>query len=1582
MKRVVLLSVLMAMVGMVSFAQSDKFWSATKESRSSIITDKAVSRLSFPKNFNLFTLNKPAMRQELFSIVNQSTRRSAIISLPNADGALENFEVYEASNFEPELQARFPEIRAFSGKGITDPSAVLKLSFSPRGVQTMVSRADKGAEFIEAYSQDRTIYAVFKSQRVPGQLPWNCSTEDRNALSQISSNLPASARLASSTGELKTMRLAQSCNAEYANYFGATSAAQVNLVLDAFNATLTRCNGVYEKDLGLHLNLIANTTSVIYYNASTDPYSTTLSSWNLSLQQTLTNIIGSANYDIGHMFGASGGGGNAGCIGCVCTNPATSTSLAKGAGITSPADGIPEGDNFDIDYVVHEVGHQLGANHTFSHSLEGTGVNKEVGSGITIMGYAGITTRDVAPHSIDIYHQASIAQIQANLATKTCPVTTNISANNATPVVAPVSNYTIPISTPFALTGSATDANAGDVLTYCWEQNDNSTTSGASSIASPTKTTGPNFLTFYPTTSPTRFFPRLSTILAGGLTTGPLAGGDAGTTIEALSSVARTLNFRLTVRDNAPYSSVAPVKVGQTAFTDMVVTVSATSGPFAVTAPNTAVSWAGNSVQTITWNVNNTTAAPVSCANVKISLSTDGGQTFPTVLIASTANDGTEALTIPNTPSTTARIKVEAVGNIFFDISNTNFTITAGGATLTTITTSAISPLTYCAGAAVSVPFTTNAAANAGNVFTAQLSNAAGSFASPVSIGTFTSTAAGTISATIPAGTTAGTGYRIRVVSTNPAVTGSDNGANITVNTAPTASTITAGGATTFCAGGSVVLSGNNNGGTWSNGSSATSITVTSAGTYFVTNSNNCGSVQSNSITVTVNPLPTASTITAGGPTSFCAGGSVVLSGNNNGGTWNNGSTATSITVTASGTYFVTNSNGCGSVQSNAITVTVNPLPVASTITAGGATTFCAGGSVVLSGNNNGGTWSNGSSATSITVTTAGTYFVTNTNNCGSVQSNSITVTVNPQPTASVISAGGNTAFCAGGSVVLNGNVGGTWSNGSTAASITVTTSGTYFVTNTNSCGSVQSNSITVTVNPLPTASTITAGGNTTFCSGGSVVLSGNVGGVWNTGSTASSITVSNSGAYFVTNTNNCGSVQSNTINISVNPLPVVSFSGLSASYPVNGAAVTLTGSPAGGTFSGTGISGNTFNPATAGVGGPYTITYSYTNTNGCTNTASQQTSVTAACTTPARPGTITTVGGTAKVCPGDTKSYSIVAVAGATSYTWSAPPGGVITGGQGTTLVTINYTSGFTVGDSLRVTANNACGSSQARALKINRNSVPSTPSAITGSVYGVCNASSIPYSVTNVAGMTYAWTWSVGTATIASGQGTNAVTSNFGAGFVTGKLSVTATNACGTSNARSLSVYARPAVPGAITGAASVCTMQQAVPYSIAPVASATSYIWYAPSGSTISDGVTTSTSSSLATTATSVTVNFGSTAGQVRVKGVNSCAQGGVASLAVAFVACKEAMFAGADTKFNNAVVFPNPSNGDFSMMASKEAGIVKVEVMNEFGQQVYNTVMRTENGLIRLQLQDKLTTGIYMVRTTINGKVEVRKVIVAK
>ncbi|GAA4762805.1 MULTISPECIES: zinc-dependent metalloprotease [Flavobacterium] len=683
MKKQLLIALTPILLSGYANAQANKFWEVSSKGKENVVTAKGVARESFPKDFMLFDLNSEAMRQTLFSAVNNTSKKSAVISLPNAEGGIEQFEVFEASNFDAELQAQFPEIRAFSGKGLTDKYATLKISISPEGIQTMVFRVGKENEFMEPYSADRKVYAVYKSQREKGKLNWTCSVDDKKAFEDISNKIGSVQK--SSAGQLKTMRLAQSCTAEYSNYFGATSAAQVNLVLAAFNATLTRCNGVYERELGLHLNLVAASTNVIYYNAATDPYSAAGSAgsgdglgadgaWNAELQNTLSSVITEANYDIGHLFGASGGGGNAGCIGCVCVDG------QKGSGFTSPADGMPQGDNFDIDYVVHEVGHQLGARHTFTHSREsGSTVQAEVGSGITIMGYAGITSYDVAPHSLDSYHAVSLTQIQTNLAGKTCPVTTSITANNATPVVNAGVDRTVPKSTPFMLTGSATDANAGDALTYSWEQIDVLTGAGtgltaAGSSATATKTGGPNFISFAPKTSPTRYFPRMESVMAGSATTGTL-GGDATMNSEALPSVARTLNFRLTVRDNAAYSSVAPVKVGQTNFDDMVVTVDATRGPLTVTSQNTnGIVWAQGSTQTITWAVNSTNTS-VGGTNVDILLSTDNGATFTTVLLANTPNDGTETITVPNVTAANCRVMVKASGNIFFNVNTKNIAI-------------------------------------------------------------------------------------------------------------------------------------------------------------------------------------------------------------------------------------------------------------------------------------------------------------------------------------------------------------------------------------------------------------------------------------------------------------------------------------------------------------------------------------------------------------------------------------------------------------------------------------------------------------------------------------------------------------------------------------------------------------------------------------------------------------------------------------------------------------------------------------------------------------------------------------------
>jgi Metallo-peptidase family M12B Reprolysin-like/Secretion system C-terminal sorting domain len=1082
MKKALLLALSFVLISMVGFTQTGKYWSSHIDMGGKITTDKAVTRQSFPKSFKLFDLNISLLRQDLFSIVgNQSSRRSTIISLPNADGQIEQFEVFEASNFEPALQAMFPEIRAYSGKGVTDKSATLKLSVSQKGIQTMIFRTERENEFIEAYSQDHSVYAVFKSQRTKGNLPWTCSTEDKEMFSDITSNITS--RPESSAGELKVMRLAQSCNGEYSTFFGAaqtgTTIADTNIVLAAFNATLTRCNGVYEKDLALHLNLIPQSRFVIFFNPATDPY-TTLGAWNGQLQSTLTAVIGAANYDIGHMFGASGGGGNAGCIGCVC-------DALKGSGITSPADGIPQGDNFDIDYVVHEVGHQLGGTHTFSMSTEAGGLtNKEVGSGITIMGYAGITNQDVAPHSIDIFHEVSITQIQNNLAPKTCPITTNITANNATPVVAPLTNRIIPISTPFALTGSATDANAGDVLTYCWEQDDsgNAGTTGNNSVAIPTKTSGPNWLSFRPTTNPTRTFPILATILAGNFVTGPLPGGDAIANIEALSSVARTLNFRLTVRDNAPYVSDPPAsrKVGQTAFTDVVVTVDGTSGPFQVTAPNTAVSYFAGSTQNITWSVNNTTAPPVSCANVKISISTDGGLTFPTVLAASTPNDGTEALTIPATLTTTARIKVEAVGNIFFDISNTNFSITTPPTDFnfgTTVATTSVCPA--AATLAVTIPTTQT-----------------GGFANPITLAATTG---------VPAGTTVSFG-------TNPVAPGSSS-----VATLNNANTLNAG---TYVIG----VSGTATGASVKN-TTITFIITAGAGPVLTTNT----------LPATVCAPATASftVATAAAPVTYQWQSAPTV-----GGTYTNITGATSASYTTAATTVGMNGMGfrcvvstqCGSTTSANALLTVNTAaaittqPVSTTACTGATATFttAATGTGVSyqwqSATAAAGPWTNvGTNSTSyttapLTVTTPTFYqvVVTTTTCPATVTSNvvtlgvSVTTAIGTQPSAQTVCVGATATYtvaATGTSVVYQWqsatSAGGPWtnvgtnSNTYTTAATTVGMNGMFFqVIVTGTCNAVTSAPMMLTVNTAaaittqPTAVTLCNGVAATFTAAGS----------------------------------------------------------------------------------------------------------------------------------------------------------------------------------------------------------------------------------------------------------------------------------------------------------------------------------------------------------------------------------------------------------------------------------------------------------------------------------------------------------------
>lgn len=621
----------MFLLTMITFGQN--MWTKTEVKSREIDPARANVQVK-----QLYTLDLNALKQILSNAPDRFSGQNGVeISIPNVDGKLERYQVFESSNFVPELQTLHPEIRSYVGVGKDDRTAYLRFSVAPNGIQTMVLRADKQSEFIEPYTQNATVYAVYNTRkREKGALPFECTTPDTQVITEGAGN-----QVQANNQQYKTMRLALSCTGEYGTYFGGAAGA-----LAAMNATMTRVNGVFEKDFSLHLNMI-NSPNIIFTNASTDPYSPAsgMSNWNSQLQSTLTSVVGEANYDIGHLFGASGGGGNAGCIGCVCVDG------SKGSGITSPADGIPQGDTFDIDYVAHEMGHQLGANHTFSHNVETAGVNVEPGSGSTIMGYAGITSYNVQMNSDDYFTYRSILQVQTNLTGKTCPVTTTIA--NVPPTVNAGTTYTIPKGTAFKLEGTATDPE-NNALTYCWEQNNNATsaTTGATSICYGTKPAGPNFRSLLPKSTGIRYMPDFSSVLAGQLYN----------TWESVLDIARNLTFSLTVRDINGTSS-------QTQTASKIVAVNAATGPFKVTAPTENQSALSGSSLNVTWDVAGTTGSPINTANVKISLSTDNGATF-TTLVASTANDGNEAVTIPSGSTTlNAYIMVEAVGNIYYAVS-------------------------------------------------------------------------------------------------------------------------------------------------------------------------------------------------------------------------------------------------------------------------------------------------------------------------------------------------------------------------------------------------------------------------------------------------------------------------------------------------------------------------------------------------------------------------------------------------------------------------------------------------------------------------------------------------------------------------------------------------------------------------------------------------------------------------------------------------------------------------------------------------------------------------------------------------
>ncbi|MDT7832401.1 zinc-dependent metalloprotease family protein [Flavobacteriaceae bacterium S356] len=604
-----------------------------------------------------FVLNATDFKNQLKGapLRGQSNRTSSTnVLIPDEKGSFLNFTIFEAPVFSPSLSAKFPEIKSYIGYG--SHGEVLRMSVSPKGVQTMITYTNRSATFMQPVKNQPNAYIAYNKESKHGMETdeFICSTANEIKKESPRSNLTGRD---ANDQTLRKFRLAMSVNGEYTAYHGGTVAG----ALAGINATIARVNAVFEVDMAVTFE-VQDFPDLIYTDAATDPY-TSIGAWNGELQSTLTSEIGEAAYDIGHMFGASGGGGSAGCIGCVCVDG------SKGSGKTSPADGVPEGDTFDIDYVAHEIGHQMGANHTFSHQSEGSGVNVEPGSGSTIMGYAGITSSNVQQNSDAYFHYVSIKQILDNLVTRTCWQNNSpLTLTNNPPVADAGANYTIPQGTAYVLRGSATDADSGDTLTYCWEENDD----GVVTIPSfgPTTTTGAQTRSLSPTTKKDRYIPKLSRIVAGSLTeTSPSSGSDW----ETVSTVGRTLNWALTVRDRQP---TATGLHGQSSYDLMAITVDAASGPFAVTSTNNSPTWDTGTQQTVTWDVAGTdNAGTVNCQMVNIKLSTDGGLTFPITLVSNTPNDGSHTLVVPENPTTQGRLMVEAADNIFLAVNTANFTI-------------------------------------------------------------------------------------------------------------------------------------------------------------------------------------------------------------------------------------------------------------------------------------------------------------------------------------------------------------------------------------------------------------------------------------------------------------------------------------------------------------------------------------------------------------------------------------------------------------------------------------------------------------------------------------------------------------------------------------------------------------------------------------------------------------------------------------------------------------------------------------------------------------------------------------------
>ena len=624
------------------------------------VSESALGRNPFagrsrPADFKLFTLNESAMKSALQTAPNENAvsakASSFILTVPDETGQPEQFRVVEAPMMQPGLAAKFPEIKSYSGVSLQNPANTIRFTYSKFGFSGVVLTTEKGIRFIERIERKENLY-VIGLQSGLDEPAFECSS-----IGKAITNRVATLNAAKNADDMKLRiyRLALAANWMFSDDYsnpGDPDATRRADVMVELTEQMTTVNAIFERDFGARLVMIDNNEDIIFLDSGTDPFpdgDPGSDPINTQAQTTITDEIGSANFDIGHLVRISTSGdsyGNAGAIGSVC-NDAT-----KARGFTTRGNWDATGVYSEI-MLTHEFGHQAGANHVFTHQDDNDNAQMEPGSGSTIMSYGGGSPPvqyHVVPLRDHYFAAISIQQATDYLKGQACGNASGIA--NQTPTANAGSDYTIPKSTPFRLTGTSSDPENGGI-THTWEQMDKLTDDADFPwVPTSTHTKGPEFRSRPPVFDKFREFPILASILDG----------TNGNDWEVLPSVARTLNFRFTVRDNAPGN-------GQNESDDMLVTVDGEIGPFAVTSPNGGEEWCPGP-QTVTWSVN---GSETLAANVKISLSTDGGLTFPTVLAANTPNDGSHEVNFPCVVTETARIKIEAIDNIFFDISNASF---------------------------------------------------------------------------------------------------------------------------------------------------------------------------------------------------------------------------------------------------------------------------------------------------------------------------------------------------------------------------------------------------------------------------------------------------------------------------------------------------------------------------------------------------------------------------------------------------------------------------------------------------------------------------------------------------------------------------------------------------------------------------------------------------------------------------------------------------------------------------------------------------------------------------------------------